>query len=617
MVAPDGLARGRRRVKTRIPAGLAQISEARRFVQQVISQGGLSAQRAFDLEVAVSEACANAMVHSGGEVELAAWRLRDRVVVEVSSRGESGSHPAQNEARQLPFSLSLMTALADQVQISRLSDSLTRLSLTFLLEGAQGGPLESSAPSGGTEGESERKGLLEDPRVRGRVLTSAKLRERKAVEARLKRQAFRDSLTGLANRALFFDRLSNALSRADRHGSSLAVVLIDLDDFKKVNDSWGHAAGDDLLLEMADRLRSQLRAGDTAARLGGDEFALLLEGETNAENAARTVERILARLCAPFAVGGVDVCPSASAGVAVRPPRGCPAEELLQQADFALYAAKAEGKNGLKFFMSEMSAPSAPRLELGAELQRALEQEEIVALYQPILSTATGSIVGLEALCRWKHPRRGLLAPAEFLPVAEETGLVVALGELVLRQACSCLRRLDDLRPSSGLWLAVNLSGRQLREPGTLDTLLAALEDSCLEPGRLVLDIAEDVLTLSDENTLESLVAMRKTGIRLAIDDFGAASSSLSRLARQRVDIVKMDKAFADNLGDPSEDSLLAGAMMGLARSLRTQVVAECVERRDQLEKLISLGCDMWQGWYFSPALESAQFAALFGNRAT
>ena len=329
----------------------------------------------------------------------------------------------------------------------------------------------------------------------------------------------------MANRALFFDRLSNALSRADRHGSSIAVVLIDLDDFKKVNDSWGHAAGDRLLVEVAERLRSQLRAEDTAARLGGDEFAVILEEGTGAENAVRTVERILARIGAPFALGGVDIRPSASAGVAVRSPRGCGAEELLQQADFALYAAKAEGKNGLKLFKSEMSAPSAARLELETELQRALERQEIVALYQPILSVGTGSIVGLEALCRWKHPTAGTARSRRLPPCGGRNRPDRALG----RRWC-CVKHahafgdVTTFIPSSGLWLAVNLSGRQLQEPRMLDALLAALKDSSLEPERLVLDITEDVFALSDEKMLESLVATRKTGIRLAIDDFGAGS---------------------------------------------------------------------------------------------
>ena len=617
MTALDRFEARRKRVKTTIPAEVAQISEARRFIQQVISQGGLSKERAFDLEVAVSEACANAIEHSGQDVELAAWRLRDRVVVEVSSRGEAGSHPAENDERQLPLSLPLMTSLADQVQISRLSDSLTRLSLTFLLEGAQGGPPESSSIHlGETERESAREHLLEDPRVHGEVLSSAESRERKVVEARLVRQAFRDPLTGLANRALFFDRLANALARADRHGSALAVALVDLDDFKKVNDSLGHAAGDRLLVEVAERLRSQLRAEDTAARLGGDEFALILEEGTGADDAARTVERILARIGGPFVLGQTDIRPRASAGVAVRLPRGCAAEELLQEADFALYAAKAEGKNGFKLFASEMSAPSAARRELETELGQALERRQIVAHYQPILSTSTGVIVGVEALCRWEHPRRGLLLPADFLPLAQETGLIVPLGDVILRQACSCLRQWDALCPGSGLWLAVNRCGRELREPRMVDALLEALKDSRLEPERLIIDVSEDVFTLSDEKMLESLARTKEAGIRLAIDDFGAGCSSLSRLARQPADILKMAEAFARSLEGPSEDHVLAGAMMGLARSLSTQVVAEGVERREQLEKLARLGCDMWQGWYFSGALESSQLLALSRHRA-
>jgi diguanylate cyclase (GGDEF)-like protein len=350
VTGPDVTAGGRRRFQTRIPAELDRIQEAREFIKRMASQSGIPIRRAFDIEVAVSEACANAMVHSGQEVELVGWRLEDRVVVEVSSRGESGSHPVQNESRRLPFSLSLMTALADQVQMSRLSDSLTRLSLTFLLEGAQDGPLDSASISGGPRGESARESLLEDPRLRGRVLTNAELRERRRMEARLARQAFRDSLTGLANRALFFDRLSNALARADRHGSSIAVVLIDLDDFKKVNDSWGHAAGDSLLVAVAERLRSELRAADTAARLGGDEFAIILEEGTGAERAAHTVERVLARIGTPFVVGGVTILPSASAGIAVRRPYDCGPEAIVQQADFALYAAKADGKNRAKLY---------------------------------------------------------------------------------------------------------------------------------------------------------------------------------------------------------------------------------------------------------------------------
>lgn len=616
MAAVNGFEGERRHIKTRIPAHVSQIGEARRFVEQVISEGALSDDRAFDLEVAVSEACASAIERSEQEVELAAWRLRDRVVVEISSRGEHGFNLAETDEPKLPLSLPLMTSLADQVQISRLSDHLTRVSLTFLVDPADDSPSESIEPSEETGGESERERLLEDPRVRGHVLTSAESQERKVAEARLMRQAFRDPLTGLANRALFFDRLASALSRADRRGSSVALVLIDLDDFKKVNDSWGHAGGDRLLVELAERLGSQLRAEDTAARLGGDEFALVLEEGTGAENAARTVERILARLRAPLTLAEASITPGVSAGLAVRPPRGCGAEELLQQADFALYAAKSDGKNNLRLYESGISAPSVARRELETDLQRALERGEIVAHYQPILSTRTGLIVGLEALCRWRHPRRGLLTPDHFLPMAEESGLIVPLGDLVLRQACETVQQWDALHPGSSLWMAVNLCGRQLREPRMVDALLTTLADSKLEPERLVLDINEDVLAVSDEKVLQTLVATKEAGIRLAIDDFGTGCSSLSLLGKHPAEFLKIAKTLVDSLDDSAGDSVVADAIMGLARCLSKQVVAEGVERREQLERLGQLGCDMWQGWYFSPALKCSQLLALSRDRA-
>ena len=616
MAATNGFEGERRHVKTRIPAHVSQIREARRFVERVISEGALSEERAFDLEVAVSEACASAIERSEQDVELAAWRLRDRVVVEISSQGEPGFSPAEADEQRLTLSLPLMTSLADQVQISRLSDHLTRVSLTFLVDSACSRRDESIDPSDEVGEESERERLLEDPRVRGHVLTDAESLERKAAEARLMRQAFRDPLTGLANRALFFDRLANALTRADRRGSSVALVLIDLDDFKKVNDSLGHAGGDRLLVELAERLGSQLRAEDTAARLGGDEFALVLEEGTGVENAVRTVERILADLHIPLILADTSVTPGASAGLAVRPPRGCGAEELLQQADLALYAAKSDGKNKLRLYEAGMCAPTVARRELETDLHQALMRDEIVTHYQPILSTRTGAIVGLEALCRWRHPRRGLLTPDQFLPAAEETGLIVPLGDLVLRQACDTVRQWDALHPDSGLWMAVNVCGRQLREPRMVDVLMTTLTDSRLGPERLVLDINEDVFAVSDEEVLRSLVAARQAGVRLAVDDFGTGCSSLSLLGKHPADFLKMAKPLVDTLGDCAGDGMLADAVMGLARCLRKQVVAEGVETREQLEKLTQLGCDMWQGWYFSPALKCSQILALSRDRA-
>jgi diguanylate cyclase (GGDEF)-like protein len=610
----NGLKGQRRPAKTRIPADIARIVEVRRFLHQVIPGGALSDSRVFDLEVAVSEACGLAVKHSSEEVQLTAWALQDRVVVEVSSRGESGLIPAETDTSLPPIALCLMTTLADQLQISRLSDHLTRISLTFLFEVARDRRRRSSNPPSAKEEESERERLLEDPRVHGRVITTAELRKRKAVEGRLKAQAFSDPLTGLANRALFSDRLGNALSRADRLGSSVAVALIDLDDFKIVNDSLGHAAGDRLLVQLSERLKGQLRAEDTAARLGGDEFAVLLEEGTSVGGMSGAIGRVLAHLRAPYALPEADVRVGASVGVAVRYPRSCGAEELLEQADFALYAAKSAGKNSFKLFESGMSAPNVAKLELQTELELALERDEIVAHYQPILSTPTGTIVGFEALCRWAHPQQGLLAPTSFFPVAEESGLVVALGDMVLRQACDCLRQWDALHPDSGLWFAINLCDRQLREPRMVDTLLLALTDSHLEPERLVLDINETVFAQADPYVLENLTAIREAGVRLAIDDFGSGLSSISLLGEHPVDILKMAKDLVDTLDRSPGGSVPAGAVMSLARSLGSKVVAVGVERRNQSEGLIDLGCDMWQGWHFSPAIEASQLLALSGT---
>ena len=616
MATLNGFKGQRRPVKTKIPADLARIAEVRTFLQQMIPGGALSDSRVFDLVVAVSEACAIAVKHSTQEVELAAWALQDRVVVEVSSRGEFGFNPAETDTSQSPMGLCLMTTLADQLQISRLSDRSTRISLTFLFEAARNRRRRLPNPPTAKQKESERERLLEDPRVHGRVITATELRKRKAVEGRLKVQAFSDPLTGLANRALFSDRLDNALARADRLGSSIAVALIDLDDFKNVNDSLGHAAGDRLLVQLSERLRGQLRAEDTAARLGGDEFAALLEEGTTLGGMSGAIGRVLAHLRAPYALPEADVRLGASVGVAIRYPRGCGADELLEQADFALYAAKSAGKNGFKLFESGMSAPSIAKLELQAELEQALERDEIVAHYQPIISTPTGMIVGFEALCRWEHPQRGLLAPISFLPLAEESGLVVALGDLVLRQACDCVQQWDALHPDSGLWLAINLSGRQLREPGMVDALLLTLADSNLEPERLVLEINETVFAQADQYVLGNLAAIREAGVRLAIDDFGTGLSSLSRLGKHPVHILKMAKDLVDTLDGPLGGGVLAGAVVSLARSLGSQVVAEGVERRNQSEGLIDLGCDMWQGWHFSPAIESSQLLALPGGGA-
>jgi len=453
--------------------------------------------------------------------------------------------------------------------------------------------------------------LLGDARVRGLVLTTRDISERKAFEEQLTRQAFHDPLTGLPNRALFSDRLAHAFARADRQGFSVAVLLLDLDDFKNVNDSLGHAEGDRLLVLAAERLQNVLRGSDTAARLGGDEFVIVLENGPSLSRPDRVAERVLAHLREPYRLSAAEVFVSASIGVAIREPRGDTGEEVLRNADTALYAAKSQGKDCYRLFKPQMFEVARVRLELEAELRRALECREITVHYQPILSTMTGQIVGFEALARWEHPTRGLLLPASFIALAEETGLIVPLGYQVLEQACHAFKEWDTRYPHLRLRLTINLSPRQLRAPEVVEKVIKIVGSSGLRAERLVLEITESVLVEDDLGTLSTLQTLREAGISLAIDDFGTGYSSLSYLKRYPVDILKIAKPFVDSIGETVDGAALASAVVSLAKSLRLEVVAEAVEKPEQLETLAALDCDMWQGSYFSLALPSAQISTL------
>ena len=442
--------------------------------------------------------------------------------------------------------------------------------------------------------------LLDDPRVRGIVLTARDIEERKNVEQQLARQAFHDSLTGLANRALFLDRVDHALAGADRQALQMAILFMDLDDFKDVNDSLGHAAGDELLVKVSQRLQNVLRAGDTAARFGGDEFAVLLEGESSALRASHVAERILLDLRKPFNVTGTRLLISVSVGIVIRPPDGEKSEDLLRNADLALYVAKAEGKDRFRVYKSEMHDAVRDRLHLEADLRRALVCEEIVAHYLPIVEVKSGRIVGVEALARWVHPSRGLLPPAEFIAVAEETGLIVPLGLSVLAGACRQMRLWRERGAGSGLTLAINLSPRQLREPSVADSILKTARDADFDPAHLVLEITEDVLMDGSADTIATLSALRSHGVKISIDDFGTGYSSLRYLKNYPVDVLKIPKSFIDGIGGEGGESVLAQAVLGLGNSLRLEVVAEGIENKEQLERLAALDCGMWQGYYCS-----------------
>jgi diguanylate cyclase (GGDEF)-like protein/PAS domain S-box-containing protein len=444
--------------------------------------------------------------------------------------------------------------------------------------------------------------LLEDPTVRGVVLNGRDVSERKRLERQLTHQAFHDPLTGLANRALFLDRVSHALTLARRHARPVNVLYLDLDDFKRANDSLGHSEGDRLLVATAERLRGSARVGDTIARLGGDEFAVLIEDAAGAESIGIAVERIQSALKRPYLLGGNEVAMSVSIGVAAAAPEDS-AEDLLRNADMAMYIAKRRGKGRSETFQSQMYADVKRRLDLEAALRAAIESGALELVYQPIYSLRTGRLEGVEALVRWEHPRFGALLPQQFIPLAEETGLIVPLGHWVLRESCRQMKRWRDARPDVPLTIAVNVSGRQLHELDVVCETRQALSESGVDPTSLVLEITESVLMQQQGSVLERLQELKALGVSLAIDDFGTGYSSLSYLQRFPIDMIKIAKPFVDEIGGGLEQSALARAIIGLGDTLRLRTVAEGVERTEQCATLMGLGCELGQGYYFSPPI--------------
>ena len=445
----------------------------------------------------------------------------------------------------------------------------------------------------------------------GRVWSFSDITSRKVNEDRLAHQAFHDVLTGLPNRALFLDRLERALTRARRHTQYPAVLFLDLDRFKLINDSLGHEAGDQLLVAVAERLRVCLRPEDTAARLGGDEFTILLETIGDVSDATRIAERVAEELRAPFLIGGHEVFSTCSVGIALGAGAEERADTLMRNADAAMYLAKSRGKAHYEVFDNNLTTRALEHLEFENDLRRSVTRGEFKIVYQPIIGLGNGAVVGAEALIRWQHPQRGIVSPGEFIPLAEETGLILPIGQWVLREACrqACAWR-DENPGAAPCSISVNLSARQFGQPNLIEEIAEVIKETGIEPRRLVLEITESVVMESAESTIRTLQSLKKLGVQLAIDDFGTGYSSLSYLKRFPVDTLKVDRSFVSGLGIDSEDSAIVRAVVTLAKTLGMTVTAEGVETPGHLAQLQKLECDYGQGYLFDKPLAPAEFAA-------
>jgi diguanylate cyclase (GGDEF)-like protein/PAS domain S-box-containing protein len=422
---------------------------------------------------------------------------------------------------------------------------------------------------------------------------------RKKAEQQIEYQAYHDALTGLANRRLFNEHLSLALALAARRNCPVAVLFLDLDHFKLVNDTLGHTMGDVLLQEVAKRLKSCVREGDAVARVGGDEFTIVLQDLETRDAAAVVAQKVLRAIAAPIEMTGHRLYVTVSIGITIFPDDGADAETLLKNADNAMYRAKAEGRNTYQLSTHELSRSTQERMTLESGLHLAMEREEFEVWYQPQVDVETNAIIGMEALLRWRHPDRGIIAPADFISVAEERGYIVLIGDWVLRQACRQAREVRD-KGLPDFRVAVNLSARQFREASLVTSVLAALKESDLAPNCLELEITESVAMENVALTLQLLRDLRAIGVTIAIDDFGTGHSSLSYLRQFPIDALKIDRAFVEDLPDRFEDAAIVKAVIALAAGLNLRVVAEGVETKAQLDFLREQGCREVQGYYFS-----------------
>ncbi len=419
-----------------------------------------------------------------------------------------------------------------------------------------------------------------------------------------------DALTGLANRALFLDRLRTLAAAR----GSLAVLFLDLDDFKLVNDGWGHDTGDRLLREVADRLRSAVRPGDLVARLGGDEFTVLCDGVSGEREALAIAERLREALDEPFEIAGQRRHVRASIGCRLASGESAGAEALLRDADVAMYQAKDKGRDRIELYSEETRRRIVRRLEVEQELRAALETDGLDVHYQPQVDLLTGRVAGVEALARWTHPRLGAVSPAEFIAVAEESGLIGPLGSFVLGQTCRqvAVWRCEGLR----LAATVNVSAHQLSDPGFADSVARHIGAAGLEPSSICLELTESALMGAGEGPRQTLASLKDLGVYVAIDDFGTGYSSLAALKRLPVEVVKVDRSFVDGLGTDPEDSAIVASVLSLAHAMGLHVIAEGVETPLQAAELVSLGCTVAQGFLWSPAVPAGEVAGVAGELA-
>jgi diguanylate cyclase (GGDEF)-like protein len=418
----------------------------------------------------------------------------------------------------------------------------------------------------------------------------------------------------LPNRPLLYDRLTQALAHSRRTRCVIAVIFLDLDHFKRVNDTLGHGPGDRLLQEVASRLKETLRTDDSVGRLGGDEFALILSDLTGPDDVSLAMQKVMHALELPFDLDGHEVFITASAGIALSPQDGVDPDTLIKKADTAMYRAKQMGRTNYQFYKSEMNDRSLERMSLDAHLRRALERKEFVLHYQPKVELASGQITGLEALIRWQHAEYGLVAPGRFISILEDNGLIVQVGEWVLGEAC---RQLDlwSNNQLPALRMALNLSGRQLQQRGLETAIQRIVFESSVDPRLIELEITESVLMRDPEQAARILRRLKDMGIRLSVDDFGTGYSSLSYLKSFPLDALKIDRSFVKDLVSDSDDAAIVQAIIALARSLKLRTIAEGVEELSQLALLKAFGCDEYQGYYFSHPLPADQMAQLLESK--